>query len=269
MGWWYHTEDTSRYYTLLRDPARRKIVEILGSQGKIGFKELKQELGLGVGTIYYHLDMLSDFLTQDKHRKYMLNDRGRLLHKLLKEGSLPPTLGIEEAFSHRLGRWLFLSPIFTRTVRPLRLLPVSVLVLAFGAVGAALASVEPMLFFYFPFSGYEFETILMLFLSNWIGLFLLSNFLIYVLYRRAGGNLQLFTCIGISAFPLSLFPYIYMLIPYDVARYFLLAIQIWSLLLISSAFSFGKGLRLDKSIVVSLTVLYVNVMLLIIFGRLA
>ncbi len=254
---------------MLRDPARRKIVEILGNQGKIGFKELKQELGLGVGTVYYHLDMLSDFLTQDKHRKYMLNDRGRLLYQTLKEGRLPPTLAIGEAFSHRLGRWLFLSPIFTKTVRPLRLLPVSVLILAFGAVGAAIASVEPMLFFYFPFSGYEFETTVILFLFHWIGLFLLSNFLIYLLYRRVGGNLQLFTCIGISAFPLALFPYIYMLIPYDVARYFLLAIQIWSLMLMSSAFSFGKGLRLDKSIVVSLTILYVNVMLLIIFGRLA
>jgi len=145
---------------------------------------------------------------------------------------------------------------------------VSVLILAFGAVGAAIASVEPMLFFYFPFSGYEFDTIVILFLFHWIGLFLLSNFLIYLLYRRASGNLQLFTCIGISAFPLALFPYIYMLIPYDVARYLLLVIQIWSLLLMSSAFSFGKGLRLDKSIVVSLTVLYVNVMLLIISGHL-
>jgi len=199
----------------------------------------------------------------------MLNDRGQLLYQSLKEGRLPPTLGVGEALSHRLGRWLFLSPIFTKTVRPLRLLPVSVLILAFGAVGAAIASVEPMLFFYFPFSGYEFDTIIILFLFHWIGLFLLSNFLIYLLYRRASGNLQLFTCIGISAFPLALFPYIYMLIPYDVARYLLLVIQIWSLLLMSSAFSFGKGLRLDKSIVVSLTILYVNVMLLIIFGRLA
>lgn len=75
----------SRYYTLLRDPARRKIIEILGTQSKIGFKELRQELELGVGTVYYHLDMLSDFLTQDKHRKYMLNDRGRLLHRLLRD----------------------------------------------------------------------------------------------------------------------------------------------------------------------------------------
>ena len=258
----------SRYYTLLRDPARRKIIEILGSQSKIGFKELRQELELGVGTVYYHLDMLSDFLTQDKHRKYMLNDRGRLLHRLLRNGSLPPTLEIGEAFSHRLGRWIFLSPVFAKTVRPLRLLPLSALILALGAVGSAISGVDPMLFFYFPFSGYEFETIAILFLSNWIGLFLVSNFLIYVLYRRTGGNLQLFTCIGIAAFPLALFPYIYMFVSYDVARYLLLAIQIWSLLLISSALCFGKGLRLDKGIVVSLTILYLNVMLLVILGRL-
>ncbi len=267
-GWWYHTEDTSRYYSLLRNPTRRKIIEILGGQGKIGFKELRQELKLGVGTVYYHLDMLSDFITQDKHRKYMLNDRGRLLHRLLRDGSLPPTLEIGEAFSHRLGRWLFLSPVFTKTVQPLRWLPVSALILALGAIGAALANVDPMLFFYFPFSGYEFETIVILFLSNWVGLFLLSNLLIYILYRRSGGNLQLFTCIGIAAFPLALFPYIYMFVSYDVARYLLLAIQIWSLLLISSALCFGKGLRLDRGIIVSLTILYLNVMFLVILGRL-
>jgi len=190
-----------------------------------------------------------------------------MLYKILKEGSIPATLEISEAFSHRLGRWLFLSPVFTKTIRPLRWLPVSALILALGAIGAALANVDPMLFFYFPFSSYEFETIAILFLSNWIGLFLVSNFLIYILYRRSGGNLQLFTCIGIAAFPLALFPYIYMFISYDVARYLLLAIQVWSLLLISSAFCFGKGLRLDRGIVVSLTILYLNVMVLVILGR--
>ena len=211
--------------------------------------------------------MLSDFIAQDKHRKYLLNDRGLLLHKILKEGGLPPTLEIGETFSHRLGRWLFLSPIFMKTVRPERLLVVSVLVLAFGAIGAALAKVEPILFFYFP-STHEFETIFTLFFSHWIGLFLLSDLLIYLLYRRVGGDLQLFTCIGISSFPLALFPYIYMLIPYNVARYFLLSFQIWNILLLSSALSFGKGLRLDRSIIVSMTILYFNIVLLMLLGRL-
>lgn len=261
------TEDISRYYTLLREPARRRIIEILGTRGKVSFKELREDLGLGVGTIYYHLDMLSDFLTQDNHRKYLLNDRGRLLYKVLKDGTLPSTLEIGEAFSHRLGKWLFLSPVFVKTVRPERLLPVSILVLALGAVGAAHAGVEPILFFYFP-STHAFETIVTLFFCHWIGLFLLSDFLIYLLYRRVGGDLQLFTCVGISALPLALFPYIYPLVPPNVARYFLLGLQIWDLLLLSSALCFGKGLRLDRSIIVSLSVLYLNIVLLVLLGRL-
>jgi predicted transcriptional regulator len=63
----------------LRDPARRKIVEILRDKGKIGLKELRQTLDLGVDMVYYHLCMLFEFLTQDKERKYVLNDRGCLL----------------------------------------------------------------------------------------------------------------------------------------------------------------------------------------------
>ncbi len=263
-------EDRSRYYTLLRDPARRKIIETLGEQGKIGFKELRESLGLGVGTVYYHLDMLSDFLVQDKQRKYRLNDRGRLLYRSLKEGSLSPTLEVGEALSHRLGRWLFLSSVFVKTARPERLLPISVLILIFGAVGSALAELDSMLFFYFPFTTYEFETVVMLFIFNWIGLFLFSDFLIYLLYRRVGGDLQLFTCLGIAAFPLALFPYIYMLVSpvsYDLAKYLLFPLQIWNLLLLSSAFSFSKGLRLDKSLVVSLTIIYLNVIILMLLGR--
>lgn len=260
------TEDASRYHTLLRDAARRKIIEILGEQGRIGFKELKQSLGLGVGTVYYHLDMLSDFLTQDKSRKYMLNDRGRLLYRSMREGRILPALNVGEALSHRMGRWLFLSPVFLRTTK-LELLPVSVLILSLGAVGSALAKIEPLFFFYFP-SYREFESIVLVFFFYWIGLFLLADFLIFVLFRRVGGDLQLFTGMGISALPLALFPYVYMVLPFDVTRYVLLVLQVWTLLLVSSAFSFGKGLRLDRSIMVSLIILYVSIALLLALGRL-
>ena len=105
-------DDVSRYHALMRDPTRRRIIEILGEQSKIGFKELRSSLGLGVGTVYYHLDMLSDFLVQDKNRKYMLNDRGQLLYKSMKEGTVSPALNAGEAVGHHIGRWLFLSPVF-------------------------------------------------------------------------------------------------------------------------------------------------------------
>ena len=253
----------------MRDPTRRKILELLGHQKKIGFIELRETLNLGVGTVYYHLDMLSDFIVQDKHRKYLLNDRGRLLYRVLTEGSVPPTLAVGEAFSHRLGRWLLLSPVFAKTTRPARWLPVSILILLLGAVGAAVAHMDALLFFYFPFSAYEFETMVFVFLFNWIGAFLLSDLLIYLLYRRGAGNLQLLTCLGISALPLATFPYLYLFVPYPVSRLLLLPLQVWSLLLMSSALCFAKGVRLDKAIVVSLTILYLNMMVLVATGRLA
>jgi DNA-binding transcriptional ArsR family regulator len=262
-------EDLSRYYTLLKDPTRRKIIEILGTQEKIGFKELRDALSLGVGTVYYHLDMLSDFLAQDKHRKYRLNDRGKMLYKVLKEGSIPASLEISEAFSHRLGKWLFLSPVFARTVKPLRLLPLSIAILLIGALGSSYAKLDPALFFFFPYSAFNSTSIVALFLFNWIGLFLFAEFLIYLLYRRRGNDLQLFTCIGLASFPIAIFPYIYIFASEIIAQYALFILQIWSLLLISAGFCFGKGIRLDKAIVISLAAMYLNMAALFMLGRFA
>lgn len=260
-------EDLSRYYTLLRDPARRKIIEILGTQEKIGFKELKETLGLGVGTVYYHLDMLSDFVVQDKQRKYRLNDRGQALYRVLKEGNVPATLEISETFSHRLARWAFLSPLFAKTVRPLRLLPLSLAILLFGAFGSAYAGLDSALFFYFPYSAYSFTSLIALYIFNWIGLFLFAEIFTYLVFRRVGNDLQLFTCLGLATFPMAFFPYIYLLTTEATSQYVLFILQIWSLLLVSAALCFGKGIRLDKAIIISLTVMYLNIAALFILGR--
>lgn len=260
-------DNLSRYYTLLRDPARRKIVEILGSRDKIGFKELRQELGLGVGTVYYHLDMLSQFIDQDKHRKYKLNDRGRMLYKVLKEGTIPASLEIAGTLDQRLAKWLFLSPLFSRTSKPLRSLPAALVVLIVGAVGTAIARLDPALFFYFPYSSFSVTATATLYIFNWIGLFLFSEAMSYLLYRRVGNDLQLFTCLGLSAFPTAIFPYLYLAIGGMIVQWVLIALQVWTLLLVSSALCFGKGIRLDKATVVSLTAMYVNIAVLLAVGR--
>ena len=153
----------------------------------------------------------------------------------------------------------------------------SLAVLALGAVGSALAKQEPVFLFYFS-STRSFENVALMFLFYWVGLFLLADAMIYVLFRRTGGDLQLFACMGVSALPLALFSYIYVLIlPYVMAlippvsfwlpRLVLLIFQVWTLLLISSAISFGKGLRLDRSIIITLVILYLNIVVLILLGR--
>jgi hypothetical protein len=198
----------------------------------------------------------------------------------LKEGNVPATLGISEAFSHRIAKWLFLSPVFAKTTRPLKLLPISIAMLIIGAFGSALARLDPALFFYLKDTIYSFTGVMILYVLNWIGLFLFAEVFTYLLYRRVGNSLQLLTCIGIATLPLMVFPYIYWIAPalftnlsladLDLAlQGILIALQIWSILLVSSAFCFGKGLRLDKAIVVSLTAIYINMAVLFIMGRFA
>ena len=68
---------------------------------------------------------------------------------------------------------------------------------------------------------------------------------------------------------MAVFPYLYMFLSYEIARYFLLLLIIWSVMLLAAAYSFGKGLRLDKSIVLSLLVLYMNTVVLLATGRLS
>ncbi len=269
VKWCHLLDDEYQYHTLLRNSARRKIIEILGTQEKIGFKELKETLGMGIGTVYYHLDMLSSYLSQDKQRKYKLNDRGRVLYESLKGRSMSPsTLDLSETLSHRVIKWFFLAPVFSKTVKPLSLLPLALLILVFGAIGSAFASSQSLLFFYSPFTNYKFETTALLYSFNWISLFFFSDLVLYAIFKRVGGDLQLFVCIGIASLPIAVFPYLYMFFSYSVARYLLLILIVWSIMLLSSAYSFSKGLRLDRSIVLSLFVLYLNVAVLFALGRL-
>lgn len=262
-------DDESQYHTLLRNSTRRRIIEILGRQEKIGFKELKNMLGMGVGTVYYHLDMLSSYISQDDQRKYRLTERGRLLYQSFTGGQIfPPILELSETFSHRLIRWLFLTQVFAKTVRPLRTLPFALLILLFGALGSAFASSQSLLFFYSPFTNYQFETTALLYLFNWISLFFFSDVCLSTLFKRVGGDLQLFVCISIASLPIALFPSLSMILSSDITRYMLLGLIIWTTILLSSAYSFSKGLRLDRSIVFSLLILYLNIVVLLATGRL-
>ena len=149
------------------------------------------------------------------------------------------------------------------------LLPAAIVILLIGAAGAAVAQLDPALFFYFPYSVSSFASIVGLYILSWVGLFLFAEVFTYLLYRRSGNELQLFTCIGIATLPMAIFPFIYLFIQNPMSQYILLALQVWSLLLVSAAFCFGKGIRLDKALVVSLTAMYVNITILFLLGRFA
>ncbi|MEM4270304.1 MAG: helix-turn-helix domain-containing protein, partial [Candidatus Caldarchaeum sp.] len=44
------------FYTLLKNPIRRQIITLLKENGPMAATDLKQLLGISVGTLYYHLE---------------------------------------------------------------------------------------------------------------------------------------------------------------------------------------------------------------------
>jgi hypothetical protein len=52
-----------------------------------------------------------------------------------------------------------------------------------------------------------------------------------------------------------------------IRQVILVVMQIWGLLLFSAATCYGKGLRLDKGIILGLTAIYLNIAILFIQGR--
>ena len=249
---------------------------MLAEHERVGFKELRNNLKVGVGTLYYHLDILAGFITQDKNRKYMLNERGRLLHRAMKDGVMPPDLKLGRIYQSRVLRWVFLSPLIGRMNTPTKWLPLSAATLILGAVGAGLARLEPMLLFYTPTTR-GLELTAMSFFFYWVGAFFLVDALAYLLYRRSGDDLHLFVCMGTAALPLAAYPYLHMalslIVPATVVtvvlRGVLLVLQVWSLILLTSAFSYGKGLRLERAVILSLSLLYANIALMVVLGNLA
>lgn len=274
-------DSIARVYSALGNPHRRQIVEILKDKGKAGFKELHEALKISVGALYHHLDMLEGIVTQGLDKKYVLTDRGRsavdtlsLSEEKIFAGISPTLLG-----ESRLG-FLAKEILFGRTLfdyfnqEPWRSLPLAVLIVAAGGVVSFATNLEPLLLFYLnPSRGIGQEWFLLLFPVGWLATFAVSDALSIVVFHRRGGELSLLNGTALSMLPLLFVPGLFfitqlfsMSVRSATALIILLqvALQVWVVCLLSSAISSSKGLRMERTGLISLGVMYVNIVALII-----
>ena len=271
--------DIFRIYKLLDHPMRKEIIELLGERDRLGFKEFKERLQINVGALYYHFDVLSDLVAQDEDRKYILTDLGKMAYQLLtsKKGQLME-LEVKEkvrtvGLYNRILRWaksIFwpASLFFNLYQSPKRHLADVVLILAFGSWLMIETRLEPILFFF------NFETSLapeMIMLRLMLGLLVIivvSEVVSRVFFRRSGGNLSLLVGATFSLLPLFVFPTLLLFEKWNVIVFrdlfwkgvLQLFLQAWSLCALTVAISLSKGLKMEKAAVVSLVLIYFNLM---------
>ena len=234
-------ESLTRVYNALANPIRRQIVQILKETGKAGFKELHDTLKISVGALYHHLDSLEGFVAQGADRKYVLTDDGRAAINAFSTGEeriianaakAPPGESRFGFFSREL--------LFGRTVfnylsqEPLRSLPIAAMILALGGAISFMTNLEPILLF----------------------------------YHRSGGDLSLINGTAFAMLPLLLVPGLILLVqPFSAviqsATAFTIllqvGVQVWVVCLLSSAISISKGLKMERTALISLAVMYLNI----------
>jgi DNA-binding transcriptional ArsR family regulator len=272
-------EGISKFYAALGNPYRRQIVQLLREKRKLGFKELHQALKISVGALYHHLDMLEGIVAQDSDRKYVLTDQGRSMIETLSVSeeriAAGQTQGVKET---RLG--FFSGEILLgRTLMnylnadPIRSLPLAILIVAFGGWISSQTRLEPLLLFYLtPLSGTASALFLLMFPIGWLVTFIMADILSTVVFHRRGDDLRLLNATAFAMLPLLIVPGLFSLAQFlspgrslgYTAVLLPIFLQAWVVCLLASAVSISKGLRLERAALISLGVVYLNILVLLV-----
>lgn len=275
------SSDTTKVYEALSHPIRKRIVDLIEENGRIGFRDLKNGLKISVGTLYYHLDALGDLVAQDAERKYVLTEKGRLAIKMFasSEESLEAFEGEKKPSSlsliGRLRAVILPRQLFAYvSSAPRRHIVEALAVVAFGSWILAEAKLEPILLFFNSRTTAAPYFIIIQFWITWIIVYALSEALSYFIYRRKEEHLSLLSGTAFSFIPLIFYAFLWFLIKSVSPDLLLntilwwgllLVCQIWSVGLLSIAISVSKGLRIDKAAVISFLIQYLNIVYVLVF----
>jgi DNA-binding transcriptional ArsR family regulator len=272
-------ERVSKFYSALGNPYRRQIVQLLRDKRRLGFKELHEALRISVGALYHHLDMLEGIVTQDPGRKYVLTDQGRSAIETFSVSEEKVAAGHTQTLKRtRLG--LFSDEILLgRTLfnylneEPLRSLPFAILIVAFGGWVSSQTRLEPLLLFYFsPSAGTVSAWFLLMFPLGWLVTFTMADVLSIAVFRRRGDDLRLLNGTAFAMLPLLIVPGLFSLVqlvsPGRAVGYLAILLpiflQAWVVCLLASAVSISKGLKLERAALISLGVVYLNIVILLV-----
>lgn len=271
-------ESISRLYSALGNPYRRQIVQILREKKKVGFKELHDALKISVGALYHHLDMLEGIVAQDPDKKYVLTDQGRSAVETFSVSEEKFAAGqVQTSRETRLG--VFSGEILLgRTLLnyvdsdPVRSLPLALLIVSFGAWISSLTRLEPLLLFYItPASGTISSLFMFAFPIGWLITFALADIVSTFVFHRRGDDLRLLNGTAFAMLPLLVVPVLFSLAQLLASGRTLgftaillpIFLQAWVVCLLASAVSISKGLKLERAALISLGVIYLNILILL------
>ena len=276
-------EELYKIYSILASQIKRNIIKFIGTKGKAGATEIRKELKISVGALYYNLDDLIGFVTQDQDKKYKLTEKGKVVFNLLVNererisdligSSSHPYIDKIKSIVYALFTPLAL---FVRICRDFKLvLPLSIVVMLVGLLGMRIGNFELVLISPIDNSKWillasltKDVRILLSMLISWISIFLICE----VGALIAGSKIissEFANASMISLSPIFAYPYINIilsrlqgtLLGYIVLGMILRLLQILSLLLLTAFITSYKKLRVTKSFIISTVIFYIAIVI--------
>ena len=259
---------------IISKPNRAAIIRTIGERGELSFKELKASMKLGVGTLYYHLDGLSGLVTQNSSKQYVLTEQGKQVYEAIKGLAQVKEVRRVRLPSLRalLGEvLLFDSHVERLPIDAMSDISITIGIVLTASVLAGLTRVDDAVFFILGRAAPPTFAFVTVFIS-WSILFILGSLLVMLLWRS---NISLAGMAGGSA--LSLVPMMFAMaleglrrtfapglaflnLLYTVPVYlvFQAVIVIWGAYIFTVSVRSASNLNLEKTLVVALLVVLVN-----------
>jgi len=274
---------------IVNHPVRMRIIELLAAK-PMSWKELSTDLGIRTGSLYHHLDTLERIVTRDSERRYTLTRLGREIYAQLNDEKKTPAqsmLGIEKAMKKRtfaglarevfVPRSLIVPLTSTRSRGCASLAAISAL-----ALGLLLVSGDELVLFSFSPSASALLSV-STFVLSLASLSAVAYVSLAVAFKERGDIITLLTSTALSFIPICL---------YAVGLHFLLVeappgstgfplsifegsvavtvtfafFQAWGAGVVGAGMSVASGLRIEKTLVVSLVVLYATMLIVLLQG---
>jgi len=278
--------DSARVLRIVNHPVRMRIIELLAEK-PMSWKELSNELGVRTGSLYHHLDTLERIVTRASERRYTLTKLGREIYAQLnddKKTRAQSMQSIEKVMRRRtLGGTVrevfiprsFIVPLTSARSRGLAsLAAISALV-----VGLLVLSGDQLVLFSFSPSPGVLDSILTYALSL-AAVGAAAYIALAVAFKERGDVVTLLASTALSFVPLCLFGAgVHFLLPaagsgplFSVftssggLTVMFAFFQAWGAGVVGAGMSVASGLRVEKTLMVSLVVLYATMLIVLVQG---
>lgn len=270
------------FYSALGHDIRRQILRLIGSGENIGFSLIKKDTQMSTGTIYHHLEVLSDFIYQDQKKKYKLTDLGEKAYLFLIQNQSTPVPPLR-LLPPKIQEIIFLTPLSNFFLTS----PKWGKIFTFGLVSligllCVLFDIPAYLFYFssqaLPNLFFDANIWLVrigIFLSvvGGFGVIVITvEILVRFLYQRNMSGTKLLNLMGIPYLPILLYvaliagiktlsslpPWLTILI-----NILFVGLQIWAIVLLASIISIDKEVNFERGLLIAIFINYGTFLILL------